>query len=65
MLSLVLSYIPDPYQRTQAVLKARQLLRDPEEGGGLLLIVTPHSSDRRASKSSGLEPRQAFRAGRE
>eukprot|EP00239_Pterosperma_sp_CCMP1384_P005178 CAMPEP_0197853588 /NCGR_PEP_ID=MMETSP1438-20131217/23017_1 /TAXON_ID=1461541 /ORGANISM="Pterosperma sp., Strain CCMP1384" /LENGTH=194 /DNA_ID=CAMNT_0043468057 /DNA_START=9 /DNA_END=593 /DNA_ORIENTATION=- len=39
--SLVLSYLPHPMQRTQMMLKARQLLTEP----GLLLLVTPHSTD--------------------
>ena len=44
-LCLVLSYIPQPLQRTEAVWRARQLLRE----GGLLLIITPHSTNRRAT----------------
>ena len=42
VLSLVLSYIPDPLHRTRVVAKARQLLHN---SAGLLLIVTPISTD--------------------
>jgi len=40
--SLVLSYIPSAEKRTEAVWKARRLLRP----GGLLLIITPFSTIR-------------------
>ena len=49
VLSLVLSYIPDPAHRAEVVWRARRLLRDE---AGLLLIVTPNSS-------FGLSPSQA------
>ena len=47
-LCLVLSYIPDPLERTRAVWTARRLLRPR----GLLLIVTPHSTNRQSNSVS-------------
>ena len=44
----VLSYIPLPLQRTEAVWRARQLLRS----GGLLCLITPHSTNRSTSGAS-------------
>jgi len=45
--SLLLSYIPSPERRAEAVWKARRLLRV----GGLLLVVTPHSTIRKSNSS--------------
>jgi hypothetical protein len=42
--SLVLSYVPCPRMRGEMIVKARRLLAPA--GRGLLLIVTPHSTDR-------------------
>ena len=47
-LCLVLSYIPDPLERTRVVWTARRLLRPR----GLLLIVTPHSTNRLSNSVS-------------
>ena len=44
VMSLVLSYVPTPRQRGEMIRRARELLAD--EGRGLLLIVTPHSTDK-------------------
>ena len=42
-LCLVLSYLPSAEQRALMVKKAIDLLRQPPEGVGLLVILTPHS----------------------
>jgi len=52
ILSLVLSYVPCPLQRAAMVAKARRCLAEPQAGGGLLLLVTPHSSDRYAAAAA-------------
>ena len=50
VMSLVLSYLPDPSMRGEMVRRARQVLLD--DGRGVLLIVTPHSTDRSYSNAS-------------
>ena len=55
VMSLVLSYLPDPRMRGEMVRRARRVLLD--DGRGVLLVVTPHSTDRsysRASKTDAL-----------
>jgi hypothetical protein len=42
--SLVLSYLPTPKQRGEMVRRARLALKN--RGGGLLFIITPHSTDK-------------------
>jgi hypothetical protein len=49
-MSLVLSYLPDPFMRGEMVRRARQVLLD--DGRGVLLIVTPHSTDRSYSNAN-------------
>lgn len=44
VMSLVLSYVPTPRQRGEMVRRAREVLMD--DGRGVLLIVTPHSTDK-------------------
>jgi len=44
VMSLVLSYVPTPRQRGEMIRRARELLAD--EGRGLLLLITPHSTDK-------------------
>ena len=44
VMSLVLSYVPTPLQRGEMVRRAREVLMD--DGRGVLLIVTPHSTDK-------------------
>ena len=44
VMSLVLSYLPCPRMRGEMVRRAREVLLD--DGRGVLLIVTPHSTDR-------------------
>jgi len=44
VMSLVLSYVPTPRQRGEMVRRARKVLMD--DGRGVLLIVTPHSTDK-------------------
>lgn len=44
VMSLVLSYVPTPRQRGEMIRRARELLAD--DGRGLLLLVTPHSTDK-------------------
>ena len=50
VMSLVLSYLPDPRMRGEMVRRARRVLLD--QGRGVFLIVTPHSTDRSYSGSS-------------
>ena len=50
ILSLVLSYVPTPKMRGEMIRKARQVLLD--NGRGLLLITTPHSTDRAYSQKN-------------
>lgn len=44
---LVLSYLPDSFQRGKIILKATELLKRPPEGAALLFILTPHSINKR------------------
>ena len=50
VMSLVLSYLPCPRMRGEMVRRAREVLLD--DGRGVLLIVTPHSTDRSYSGAS-------------
>ena len=50
VMSLVLSYLPDPFMRGEMVRRARKVLLD--DGRGVLLIVTPHSTDRSYSNAN-------------
>ena len=50
VMSLVLSYLPDPFMRGEMVRRARRVLLD--DGRGVLLIVTPHSTDRSYSNAN-------------
>jgi hypothetical protein len=50
VMSLVLSYVPDPQLRGEMVRKAREILLD--DGRGVLLITTPHSTDRAYSQKN-------------
>lgn len=50
VMSLVLSYLPDPFLRGEMVRRARRVLLD--DGRGVLLIVTPHSTDRSYSNAN-------------
>jgi hypothetical protein len=50
VMSLVLSYLPDPFMRGEMVRRARQVLLN--DGRGVLLIVTPHSTDRSYSNAN-------------
>ena len=49
VMSLVLSYVPTPKLRGEMARRARELLAD--EGRGLFLVVTPHSTDKARSSS--------------
>jgi hypothetical protein len=44
VMSLVLSYVPTPRQRGEMIRRARELLAG--DGRGLLLLITPHSTDK-------------------
>ena len=50
VMSLVLSYLPDPFMRGEMVRRARRVLLN--DGRGVLLIVTPHSTDRSYSNAN-------------
>jgi hypothetical protein len=60
VMSLVLSYVPMPRQRGEMIRRARDLLAG--EGRGLLLVITPHSTDKGHNPHKALPILKEWRA---